>query len=131
MKTNHVSFGAAKNLLLLAMLASFSTGVMAEDKPMNLRKTAEAIRAGTVKGVGKDYNLGDEGRYHQIHSEVLGIKCSGCHTNDAYPDDYLYLRRAEFPKRVDGEKVEAVERAKCIGCHSAGNVATTFYNMKK
>lgn len=123
-----------KHTLLLAVLAAvFSTlsaGVTAEDKPMNLRKTAEAIRAGTVK-VGKDYNLSDEGRYHQIHSEVLGMKCGACHTNDAYPDDYLYLRRAEFPKRVDGEKVEAVERAKCIGCHSAGNVATTFYNMKK
>jgi len=122
------------NKLLMAIMAttflSASAGVMAEDKPMNLRKTAEAIRAGTVKA-GKDYNLGDEGRYHQIHTEILGIKCSGCHTEDAYPNDYLYLRRAEFPKRVAGEKVGAVERAKCIGCHSAGNVATAFYNMKK
>lgn len=123
-----------KALVLTAVLAttlfSASAGVMAEDKPMNLRKTAEAIRAGTVKA-GKDYNLGDEGRFHQIHGEVLGMKCGGCHTNDAYPEDYLYLREAEFPKRVAGEKVEAVERAKCIGCHSAGNVATTFYNMRK
>jgi hypothetical protein len=123
------------NKLLMAIMAttflSASAGVMADDKPMNLRKTAEAIRAGTVPAAGKGYNLGDEGRYHQIHGEILGMKCSGCHTNDAYPDDYLYLRKAEFPKRVAGEKVEAVERAKCIGCHSAGNVATTYYNMKK
>jgi hypothetical protein len=119
-----------KALLILAALATFSAGVMADDKPMNLRKTAEAIRGGTVN-VGKAYNLGDEGRFHQIHTEVLGIKCGGCHTNDAYPVDYLYLRKAEFPHVVGGEKVKAVERAKCIGCHSEGNVATAFYNMKK
>ncbi|MGQ9862827.1 MAG: hypothetical protein ACUVSD_12570 [Thiobacillaceae bacterium] len=124
-----------KHTLILAVLAAvfstLSTGVTAEVKPMNLRKTAEAIRSGQVKSVGKDYNLSDEGRYHQIHTEVLGMKCGACHTNDAYPDDYLYLRRAEFPKRVAGEKVKSVERAKCIGCHSSGSVATPFYNMNQ
>lgn len=118
-----------KNLLLIAILATLSVGVMAEDKPMNLRKTAEGIRAGTVN-VGKTYSLAEEGRFHQIHGETLGIKCGGCHTNDAYPADYLYLRKSEFPHVLAGEKVKAVERAKCIGCHSDGNVATVFYNMK-
>jgi hypothetical protein len=119
-----------KTLALLTILVTLSAGVMAEDKPMNLRKTAEAIRAGTVN-VGKQRNLAEEGRFHQIHTETLGIKCGGCHTNDGYPADYLYLRRAEFPKVTTGEKVKAVERAKCIGCHSDGNVATAFYNLKK
>lgn len=119
-----------KHLLLMAVLATFSAGVMAGDKPMNLRKTAEGIRAGTVN-VGKIYSLAEEGRFHQIHTETLGVKCSGCHTNNAYPDNYLYLRKGEFPRVVEGEKVKAVERAKCIGCHSEGNVATAFYNMKK
>jgi hypothetical protein len=123
-----------KNLLILAFSASvfatLSVGVVADDKPMNLRKTAEAIRAGTVSA-GKGYNLAEEGRFHQIHVETIGIKCGGCHTNDAYPADYLYLRKSEFPQMVAGEKLKAVERAKCIGCHSDGNVATAFYNMKK
>jgi hypothetical protein len=122
-----------KPLLLLAVLATavstFSAGVAAEDKPMNLRKTAEGIRAGTVN-VGKAYSLAEEGRFHQIHVETIGIKCGGCHSNEAYPDSYLYLRKAEFPKVIAGEKLKAVERAKCIGCHSEGNVATVFYNMK-
>ena len=122
-----------KNLTLMAVLvtafATLSTGVLAEDKPMNLRKTAEAIRAGSVN-VGKVYSLAEEGRFHQVHTETLGIKCGGCHSNDAYPDDYLYLRKSEFPKVVAGEKVKSVERAKCIGCHSDGNVATVFYNKK-
>lgn len=124
------SFGEARNLLLMAILATLSAGVVAEDKPMNLRKTAEAIRGGTVN-VGKEYSLREEGRFHQIHVETLGIKCSGCHSNDAYPDNYLYLRKGEFPTMVAGEKLKAVERAKCIGCHSDGNVATVFYNLKK
>lgn len=122
-----------KSLLLMAILATvFSTlsaGVLADDKPMNLRKTAEAIRAGAVD-VGKTYSLAEEGRFHKVHTEVLGIKCGGCHANDAYPDNYLYLRKAEFPHMAAGEKVKAVERAKCIGCHSEGNVATVFYNKK-
>ncbi len=123
-----------KHLTLMAVLAAafatLSAGVMAEDKPMNLRKSAEAIRAGTVN-VGKIHSLAEEGRFHQIHVETLGVKCGGCHSNDAYPDNYLYLRKSEFPQVVAGEKVKAVERAKCIGCHSEGNVATVFYNMKK
>ncbi len=122
-----------KHLTLITILATtfvtLSAGVLAEDKPMNLRKTAEAIRAGTVD-VGKVYSLAEEGRFHQIHTEVLGIKCGGCHTNDAYPDNYLYLRKSEFPHVSNGEKVKSVERAKCIGCHSDGNVATVFYNKK-
>lgn len=118
-----------KRVILIGLMAALSAGVWAEDKPMNLRKTAEGIRAGTV-AVGKDYSLGEDGRFHKIHTETLGIKCSGCHSSDAYPDDYLYLRKAEFPKAVAGEKVKAVERAKCIGCHSEGNVATAFYNKK-
>jgi hypothetical protein len=118
-----------KRLLLIAILATLSAGVVAEDKPMNLRKTAEAIRAGTVN-VGKAYSLAEEGRFHQIHVETIGIKCGGCHANDAFPADYLYLRKAELPHVLNGEKVKAVERAKCIGCHSEGNVATVFYNKK-
>jgi len=124
-----------KPLFLTAILATavstFSTGVMAEDKsPKLLLKAAEDIRAGTLN-VGKEYSLLEEGRLHKIHSETLGMKCSGCHSNDAYPDNYLYLRKSEFPKVVDGEKVKAVERAKCIGCHSDGSIATVFYNLKK
>lgn len=123
-----------KHLTLMAALAAafatLSAGAMAEDKPMNLRKTAEAIRAGTVD-VGKAYSLAEEGRFHKAHTETLGMKCGGCHSNDAYPDNYLYLRKSEFPHVVGGEKAKAVERAKCIGCHSDGSIATVFYNMKK
>lgn len=118
-----------KRAILIGLTAALSAGAWAEDKAMNLRKTAEGIRAGTV-AVSKEYSLGEDGRFHKIHTETLGIKCGGCHSYDAYPNGYLYLRKTEFPRLVDGEKVKAVERAKCIGCHSEGNVATVFYNRK-
>lgn len=119
-----------KRLLLIGLMAALTAPGWAEDKPMNLRKTAEAIRGGTLN-VGKEYSLREEGRFHQIHVETMGIKCGGCHTNDVYPTDYLYLRKAEFPQMVKGEKLKAVERAKCIGCHSEGSVATVFYNTRQ
>lgn len=106
---------------------------------MSLRKTAEAIRDGTIN-VGKEHSLDPEkGRFHRVHASVLGlndesildIKCGGCHSTDEYPDSYLYLRKAEFPRVVDGIKVRAVQRHFCISCHSGGSVSTVFYNPKK
>lgn len=146
-----------KTLILIGLMAALSTGVWAADKkltnppkeavtapsdmvntgtglisgynPLSLGKTAQAVRKGEIN-VGKEYSLGSKGRFHKIHAQTLGIKCGGCHSNDTYADNHLYLRKAEFPRIVDGRKVKAVERAKCIGCHSDGNVATVFYNMK-
>lgn len=120
------------------LIATLSTGAWAADKPLNLRKTAEAIRAGSID-VGKEYSLKEQGRFHRVHAAVLGlndetvldIKCGGCHSTNTYPDSYLYLRKAEFPRTVDSEKVKAVQRHFCIGCHSGGSVSTVFYNMKK
>ncbi len=119
-----------KVLFLATAISAFATVTMAEDKPPKLLiKAAGDIRAGTIN-VGKEYSLTEEGRYHKIHNEILGMKCKGCHTHDAYPDSYLNLSKDEFPKTVDGEKTKAVEPAKCIGCHSEGNVATVFYNKQ-
>ncbi|MBI1285160.1 MAG: hypothetical protein GC183_12610 [Thiobacillus sp.] len=109
-----------------------------QDTPMNLRQTAAAIRSGTIN-VGKEYSLNPEnGRFHRVHASVLGIndepvldiRCGGCHSTDYYPDSYLYLRKFEFPRMVDGEKVRPVQRHFCIGCHSGGSVSTVFYNPK-
>lgn len=119
---------------LIGAIASFSAS--AEDR--SVRKTAEAIRSGEIN-VGKEYSLKENGRFHTIHAGVLGlngeplldIKCGGCHSTDQYPPSYLYLRKDEFPRKVDGEKVRAVQRHFCIGCHSSGSLSTVFYNPKK
>jgi hypothetical protein len=92
---------------------------------------AASVRKGTAL-VGGEYSLdSEEGRFHRIHAKALGMKCTACHANDSYPENFLYLRKAEFPMYVDGEKVKAVNRAMCIGCHSDGSVATPFYNFTK
>lgn len=145
---------------LLGTLAVLSGGTWSADKPatkakaaevanvqpaepvkgvgMSLRETAAAIRSGEID-VGKVYSLDPEkGRFHRVHASVLGIndetildiKCGGCHSTETYPDSYLYLRKAEFPRIVDGEKVRAVQRHFCISCHSGGSVSTVFYNPK-
>jgi len=109
-----------------------------QDTPMNLRQTAAAIRSGAIN-VGKNFSLEPEkGRFHRVHASVLGIneepvldiKCGGCHSTESYPESYLYLRKAEFPRVVDGIKVRPVQRHFCISCHSGGSVSTVFYNPK-
>lgn len=112
--------------------------IIRQDTPMNLRLTAAAIRSGAID-VGKEYSLNPErGRFHRVHASVLGIndepvldiRCGGCHSTEYYPDSYLYLRKFEFPRMVDGEKVRPVQRHFCISCHSGGSVSTVFYNPK-
>lgn len=135
MKTQFVTMiGRAALLGLLGVAIAFPAS--AEER--SVRKTAEAIRKGEIN-VGKEYSLRETGRFHTIHAGVLGlngeplldIKCGGCHSTDQYPPSYLYLRKDEFPRRVEGEKVRAVQRHFCIGCHSSGSLSTVFYNPKK
>lgn len=116
-----------KKLLLATLLVAFSVGAQAAEKSVGLAKVAEDIRTGKTN-VGKITTLAEEERFHKVHHKVLGIKCDGCHDTPAYPEGHLYLRKDEFPHMVKGERVKAVRRATCIGCHSTNNVATVFYN---
>ncbi len=155
MKTTTIrGFGGAKNLLLIGLLAALATGGCATDKttanPASppaksatsttslvagnatsavLSTMAAGVRSGTVL-VGGERSLDSvDGRFHRIHAKAIGMKCNSCHASDSYPENFLYLRKAEFPRNVDGDKVKAVNRAMCIGCHSEGSVATPFYNI--
>ncbi|MGA9992921.1 MAG: hypothetical protein WBP86_11405, partial [Thiobacillaceae bacterium] len=94
-----------------------------------LSTMAAGVRSGTAL-VGGEYSLDPtDGRFHRIHAKAIGLKCAACHASDTYPENVLFLRKAEFPHDVDGQKVKAVNRALCIGCHSEGSVATPFYNI--
>lgn len=124
----------------LAITALTVASTWAQDRTSySLRETAEAIRKGTIN-VGKERSLDPEvGRFHRVHASVLGladetildIRCGGCHTTEKYPDNYLYLRKDEFPYTYKNIKVRAVQRHFCIGCHSGGSLATVFYNPTK
>lgn len=124
-----------KKLLIIGLLAAFAVGVQAAEpriaKPVNLEKVGKAIRDGKLY-VGKTYAMPEKNRFHNIHDEALGLPCNGCHNvAGTYPDNYLFLRKAELPLMVDGEEVGAVHRAKCIACHSEGGAGRSFYNVTK
>jgi cytochrome c len=123
-----------RNWLIIGMLAAVSVGIQAAEpklaKPVNLEKVGKAIRDGKLY-VGKTYAMPEKNRFHNIHDVALGLPCNGCHNVAGYPDNYLFLRKAEFPLMIDGEDVGAVHRAKCIACHSEGGVGRPFYNITK
>ena len=121
-----------KKLLIIALLATFSVGAQGAErkiaKPVNLEKVGEAIRDGKLY-IGKKYGLPEKMRFHNIHDVALNLPCNGCHDLEPYPDNALFLRRAEFPYVVDEEEIGPVNRVKCLACHSARGIARTFYNV--
>lgn len=125
-----------KNWLIIGMLAAFAVGTQAAEpkvaKIVNLEKSAKMIRAGKLY-VGKTYALPEGNRYHNIHDVALGLNCNGCHDNSvdgSYSENVLFLRRAEFPYVANNEDIGAVNRSKCLACHSQGGIGTAFYNLK-
>lgn len=124
-----------KRTLMICLLAGLALGAHAAEpkiaKPADLSKAGKAIRDGKLY-VGKKYMLPEGGRFHNIHDVAIGLGCNGCHAPAGYPEDALFLRRAEFPlKTKDDEDVGAVNRAKCLACHSEGGAGRPFYNVTK
>jgi len=125
-----------KNWMIIGLLAAYAVGAQAAApkvaKIVNLETAAKGIRAGQLY-VGKTYALPEENRFHNIHDVALGLNCNGCHDNStdgSYPENYLFLRRAEFPYVANNEDIGAVHRPKCLACHSQGGISTPFYNLK-
>jgi len=115
--------------LCLGTLLPLSMAVAEEQ--LDLADTAEAIRNGDID-VGKEYSMHKKrGRYHLIHSEVLGLECEACHVSSKYAPDYLLVNRQEEEARASGHgkrpKADVVDRAVCLGCHKTNGVAHTFY----
>ncbi len=109
--------------LLAFVLLLFSIGYPQEFK--SLEDIAKLIREGKIK-VGKDYTMSFGGRFHNIHTKVIGMDCSACHLNK-YPKDFLYIRRYKVPVRgAPG----VVDRSMCISCHKGGKVATQWYTTR-
>ncbi|WP_457556259.1 hypothetical protein [Candidatus Pyrohabitans sp.] len=93
-----------------------------KEVPVNLWETAEKIRSGEID-VGEEYGMELGKRWHNIHAEVLGLKCSYCHIS-GYADDFLYQRRYKLPVR---DAPGVVDRAICLGCHKQNGPARELY----
>ena len=88
---------------------------------VTLKELAEKIRSGEID-VGNDYSMSLNGRFHTIHSKVLGLDCSACHVS-SYAEDYIYQGKYEKSGGAPG----VVDRSTCLGCHKEGGIATPWY----
>jgi hypothetical protein len=120
-------------LLLAATLCLPLSAVSAEEAPAqrDLVETADAIRDGEID-VGTRYDMHKkEGRFHRVHSEVIGIECEGCHVAESYAPDYLLVDRRNATLKAEGvgkgSKADVLDRSVCLGCHKPGGVGTVWY----
>jgi hypothetical protein len=95
-----------------------------ELKTVNLARIAEQIRSGEID-VGKDYSTNFKtGRDHIIHADKMLIDCDNCHYGSDYKADYQLMGKARpMPDKMPGR----LQRSVCLGCHSKGGIATSFY----
>lgn len=111
-------------LMLCLLLAVAPLAGQAEEQPARLTDVGKAVRDGKFD-VGKLYSVEHkEGRYHNIHVDVLGLECTSCHYGDTYLQDYLLVGKADpYPKRAKGR----YDRTGCLGCHREGGEGSPFY----
>jgi hypothetical protein len=110
--------------LATLVILGLTSSAVAQDSA-NLGAITRDIRAGNID-VGRTYSMGVDGddRFHNIHSDAIGLGCKSCHSGKAYHDDYILLRKGEIlPKDARGQ----AERGVCLGCHRTGGPASTWF----
>ncbi len=85
-----------------------------KEVPMNLPATADAIQKDEID-VGKEFGLGPDERYHEIHTTVLGLECTTCHIAKVNTTDKVFSAWNVSPQAPG-----PVDRRGCLGCHHAG-----------
>jgi hypothetical protein len=113
----------ARLLLLLLLLGAPFAG-HSQEQAANLTDVGKALRDGKID-VGTVYSVDAKiGRYHNIHSDVLGLDCGSCHFGDNYQADYLLVGKDKpYVKRSKGR----YDRTGCLGCHRNGGEGTAYY----
>jgi hypothetical protein len=113
-------------ILLTVLLAVPLAGVAADPQKRGpkLENISQKILNGEIKVGGKLSMDEKQGRYHEIHVDIIGLDCHTCHYGKKYQDDYLLLRKDETLRdRAKGQ----VTRETCIACHQEEGMATVFY----
>lgn len=114
-----------KRLIAVVTVLGAVAAYAAPPKIEGLAEIDKMIRAGEIK-VGKDYSMGFQGRFHQIHQQVLQMGCNSCHVPTGYAPDYLLVRKFESSTGAPGP----VDRSTCLGCHKQGGLATPWYQTQ-
>ena len=89
---------------------------------VSLSALAKSIQDGEID-VGDEYGMAEDQRFHVIHSDVVGMKCTQCHVQEAP------LEVAQ-PLNISDEAPGPVDRRVCLGCHLTGP-ATKLYEPKE
>ncbi|NIN37572.1 MAG: hypothetical protein GTO67_02325 [Gammaproteobacteria bacterium] len=109
----------------LAALALLGIGVAVSGAAPTeeLGRVAERIRDGDID-VGGTYSMSlAQGRFHRVHTSVLGVSCSTCHSGNRYPDDYFLVGKSAPRPGAPG----VLDRSACLGCHRAGADGRPLY----
>ncbi len=113
-------------LLMVIVFGLFAALAYAE-KPQvttDLGRVAEKIRKGEIKLKGNFSMNFDNGRYHEIHADIMLLECSTCHIGERYKEGVLnFSKYKPLPEDSEGQ----FEKTPCLGCHQEGGIATTFY----
>ncbi len=111
-------------LMALLCLAAFSAYAEKPQVTVDLARAADKIRSGEIE---LKYDLGmgfEQGRYHEIHGDIMLMGCTSCHIGEEYREGVLnFSKYKPWPEEAKGQ----LERSVCLGCHQEGGVATTFY----
>jgi hypothetical protein len=79
---------------------------------VSLSSLAKRIRDGEID-VGDEFGMGEEQRFHVIHTDVIDMKCLQCHVEEAP------LEVAQ-PLNITDDAPGIVDRRVCLGCHLNG-----------
>lgn len=112
-----------KTLLFLMVATVVMTASAAE--PVDLSGVAKDIQKGKAN-VGTEYSMDfGTGRFHNIHTNVLGLNCETCHAGTEYQPDFVTLRKYEGDSGASPGKLD---QGACLGCHKTGGTATIWYS---
>ena len=119
MKRKIYAIVIAALVLVILLVGVAVTPAVGQEGTFSLGDLAEQIRAGEID-VGDEFGMAPEQRFHVIHAEVLDMRCSQCHVDEA---------PYELAQPLSDE-ADPVDRRVCLGCHLNGP-AKKLYEPKE
>ena len=119
MKSKATPFLVVGMILALLMAAALVTPAIGQEEPPSLADLARMIQDGEIEIEG-EYGMGEDQRFHIIHSDIIDMSCKQCHVREAPFEIGLPYVEDERP----------VDRRVCLGCHLNGP-ATPLYDPQE